>query len=155
MTNIAVKLENSDFPLLQWKEERKSWSVRTPHLQLQSCRPWLHQNGNYTKRCNDMQHTWIDKWWFLRRKGTYWVKRSNLSTFLASPTCNRTVPSTSLMKSLLTSLYYVSIRMVDQIIIAHTLVFSSHIFVFSLHWTSRSEERRVGKECRSRWSPYH
>src|SRR5574337_1481544 len=23
------------------------------------------------------------------------------------------------------------------------------------HWLSRSEERRVGKECRSRWSPYH
>src|SRR2546421_10466448 len=22
-------------------------------------------------------------------------------------------------------------------------------------WTQRSEERRVGKECRSRWSPYH
>ena len=22
------------------------------------------------------------------------------------------------------------------------------------HW-DRSEERRVGKECRSRWSPYH
>ena len=22
-------------------------------------------------------------------------------------------------------------------------------------WTGRSEERRVGKECRSRWSPYH
>ena len=29
---------------------------------------------------------------------------------------------------------------------------------FSYHevaWTGRSEERRVGKECRSRWSPYH
>ena len=24
-----------------------------------------------------------------------------------------------------------------------------------LRVTSRSEERRVGKECRSRWSPYH
>src|SRR2546430_9688184 len=24
-----------------------------------------------------------------------------------------------------------------------------------LRWQSRSEERRVGKECRSRWSPYH
>ena len=24
---------------------------------------------------------------------------------------------------------------------------------FDEHW--RSEERRVGKECRSRWSPYH
>src|SRR5260370_36433349 len=23
------------------------------------------------------------------------------------------------------------------------------------HETTRSEERRVGKECRSRWSPYH
>ena len=22
-------------------------------------------------------------------------------------------------------------------------------------WGLRSEERRVGKECRSRWSPYH
>src|SRR5215475_15656384 len=22
-------------------------------------------------------------------------------------------------------------------------------------WACRSEERRVGKECRSRWSPYH
>ena len=25
----------------------------------------------------------------------------------------------------------------------------------SLVCVSRSEERRVGKECRSRWSPYH
>ena len=25
----------------------------------------------------------------------------------------------------------------------------------SLPQTDRSEERRVGKECRSRWSPYH
>src|SRR5436853_7895799 len=24
-----------------------------------------------------------------------------------------------------------------------------------LHLVKRSEERRVGKECRSRWSPYH
>ena len=23
------------------------------------------------------------------------------------------------------------------------------------HYYKRSEERRVGKECRSRWSPYH
>ena len=25
----------------------------------------------------------------------------------------------------------------------------------SVSLASRSEERRVGKECRSRWSPYH
>ena len=27
--------------------------------------------------------------------------------------------------------------------------------VFERYSTMRSEERRVGKECRSRWSPYH
>ena len=27
--------------------------------------------------------------------------------------------------------------------------------VNELNYTTRSEERRVGKECRSRWSPYH
>ena len=26
---------------------------------------------------------------------------------------------------------------------------------YHLRWAERSEERRVGKECRSRWSPYH
>ena len=26
---------------------------------------------------------------------------------------------------------------------------------FGTHFFNRSEERRVGKECRSRWSPYH
>ena len=26
---------------------------------------------------------------------------------------------------------------------------------FQLEYNTRSEERRVGKECRSRWSPYH
>ena len=27
--------------------------------------------------------------------------------------------------------------------------------VYALYHAVRSEERRVGKECRSRWSPYH
>ena len=31
-------------------------------------------------------------------------------------------------------------------------IFRSNIFLES---AARSEERRVGKECRSRWSPYH
>ena len=26
---------------------------------------------------------------------------------------------------------------------------------FTCFYMARSEERRVGKECRSRWSPYH
>ena len=27
--------------------------------------------------------------------------------------------------------------------------------ILNVEFTTRSEERRVGKECRSRWSPYH
>src|SRR5690554_1214303 len=29
------------------------------------------------------------------------------------------------------------------------------LFIEKLKLAERSEERRVGKECRSRWSPYH
>src|SRR2546427_2257781 len=32
---------------------------------------------------------------------------------------------------------------------------SSHFNLAYLYDEKRSEERRVGKECRSRWSPYH
>ena len=31
----------------------------------------------------------------------------------------------------------------------------SYACPFCYKYTTRSEERRVGKECRSRWSPYH
>ena len=31
----------------------------------------------------------------------------------------------------------------------------AHIRTLLLTFFYRSEERRVGKECRSRWSPYH
>src|SRR6478609_11791036 len=32
---------------------------------------------------------------------------------------------------------------------------TNHLDVEGIAWLARSEERRVGKECRSRWSPYH
>ena len=33
--------------------------------------------------------------------------------------------------------------------------FATGYDLFFWYITARSEERRVGKECRSRWSPYH
>ena len=37
-----------------------------------------------------------------------------------------------------------------------TTQYMEHIHAMSvLELNERSEERRVGKECRSRWSPYH
>src|SRR2546429_2852045 len=35
------------------------------------------------------------------------------------------------------------------------MVAPSNLNLFKFHVDFRSEERRVGKECRSRWSPYH
>ena len=37
---------------------------------------------------------------------------------------------------------------------SHDLRFTPYTISANGH-TTRSEERRVGKECRSRWSPYH
>ena len=31
----------------------------------------------------------------------------------------------------------------------------NHVLIKKRSFCQRSEERRVGKECRSRWSPYH
>ena len=39
---------------------------------------------------------------------------------------------------------------------AHFDLLGTLCMVFAgVGWAKRSEERRVGKECRSRWSPYH
>ena len=38
--------------------------------------------------------------------------------------------------------------------LAQQIIFGPIAFQAS-RLTTRSEERRVGKECRSRWSPYH
>ena len=42
----------------------------------------------------------------------------------------------------------------EQITVKKTKTVKEH-FVIVPHTKTRSEERRVGKECRSRWSPYH
>ena len=44
------------------------------------------------------------------------------------------------------------------IVVVSLLVTSVVVYVATptlIDISSRSEERRVGKECRSRWSPYH
>ena len=42
-------------------------------------------------------------------------------------------------------------RVYNGILLSHK---KNEIELFVVRWM-RSEERRVGKECRSRWSPYH
>ena len=75
------------------------------------------------------------------------------------------------MRLVLFSAVFLAALALDQIskfwISAHFVLFESRELVpgfFNLTYvtnngaafsTTRSEERRVGKECRSRWSPYH
>ena len=49
------------------------------------------------------------------------------------------------------------IKRAENLIASLTGVLSARVVVTPLGEVSevRSEERRVGKECRSRWSPYH
>ena len=46
-------------------------------------------------------------------------------------------------------------RLVSRIIGGFIRIITLLIGVAALYLLTRSEERRVGKECRSRWSPYH
>ena len=50
------------------------------------------------------------------------------------------------------SLEYVLIREYGE---AHDKTFEMAVKIDNIIYGKRSEERRVGKECRSRWSPYH
>ena len=45
-------------------------------------------------------------------------------------------------------IYYFPYKYIDRSRIEHKIEVDHHDM-------GRSEERRVGKECRSRWSPYH
>ena len=48
---------------------------------------------------------------------------------------------------------YVSVLSEDKMVSKHNYI--NFMALFNTCLFNRSEERRVGKECRSRWSPYH
>src|SRR5574337_958504 len=58
-------------------------------------------------------------------------------------------PSPSATESI--RLLYTSV----SLLLSRTQGYRYHLSKFHIYALVRSEERRVGKECRSRWSPYH
>src|SRR2546425_13264690 len=46
-------------------------------------------------------------------------------------------------------------RLIANVVFGGAIVAAYASYRFLASRTDRSEERRVGKECRSRWSPYH
>ena len=62
-----------------------------------------------------------------------------------------TGPFDSAVRSLLVGIVELGVE--EVMVIGHTDCGVAHINAETM--IQRSEERRVGKECRSRWSPYH
>ena len=55
--------------------------------------------------------------------------------------------------------YFQNVKIADKLKMVMKAIFAvllvNNILFAILMLVFRSEERRVGKECRSRWSPYH
>ena len=51
--------------------------------------------------------------------------------------------------------YLIYIQNLLYILCFIKILFSLFFYEYEPSFMKRSEERRVGKECRSRWSPYH
>ena len=50
---------------------------------------------------------------------------------------------------------YLAVRFLGSIMLVFATNIALILLVDFVEMLRRSEERRVGKECRSRWSPYH
>src|SRR5688572_32102203 len=69
-----------------------------------------------------------------------------------TPSCNR-LPTAAPDPAIFQSPTFVSDGLrLNSVVLTHELTGGTYWILFC---PPRSEERRVGKECRSRWSPYH
>jgi len=81
------------------------------------------------------------------RDGTMTSTRCSMGTFPATPTIE---PLRQLADEVMSELTHV-----HKLIRARADYFLARLAEVAGERARRSEERRVGKECRSRWSPYH
>ena len=71
-------------------------------------------------------------------------------------TKNTSPPKTSGISINLNATEILKILITDHFFATCSTLAAVSVVVASIKYnTTRSEERRVGKECRSRWSPYH
>src|SRR3989441_12314977 len=97
---------------------------------------------------------------------THLEKIGGLGAVIAAAACPICFPKLALIGAIFglgaLGAYESQLFIAAQILIAvavlgHALAYLQHrkAWLLGLAILSRSEERRVGKECRSRWSPYH
>jgi len=98
---------------------------------------------------------------FVARQGltTFVVDKISVFKFLFSSEWNPELPASQggpLLGSLTMSIGSLLTSGLAVLLAAPTAIIAAVFLVeIAPSWGRRSEERRVGKECRSRWSPYH
>ena len=89
------------------------------------------------------------------KMGTGWVLAVNREQFCARITEKITaLPNITLRRQEIKSLFAPELAKFDRVVLAAGPLVTDELAA-ELREDDRSEERRVGKECRSRWSPYH
>ncbi len=78
-------------------------------------------------------------------KESYWERRQEQNMYEYMEDADKTADQISV-------LYLKSSQHINKSL---DKIFERYRTIHRLSETERSEERRVGKECRSRWSPYH
>jgi len=87
--------------------------------------------------------------------------KQRIENILSSPMCRKIIPlshaAKKTLQNLITNYDSIShkIEVVYPALANYQTMISKHIPYPQKDTLRRSEERRVGKECRSRWSPYH
>src|SRR5258708_8218846 len=137
---------------------QRKWQIRicpiAPRQEyLRSLKP-LSQLRRQPRTSVRLRHIFDTKSGLLGRFSAHWTNTSNLQ--LAGR-------SNQVQLQLLAALYYYANRLcagknhpIKLLHLREGRIQRREIFrLCERHQRKRSEERRVGKECRSRWSPYH
>ena len=108
-------------------------------------------NAMYSKE------TWSSDWW-LQYVGSFIVYGPVIGVFLVKIAYGRTIRQFILVNVLVSGGFcaiWCGVFGSMAVYLQSTGIFDVWAAVQEFGMLLRSEERRVGKECRSRWSPYH
>ena len=123
--------------IVDWEDVQPNAPVRLPKdtAAIKTClKLWIERNGGTVSNPDDEDS--------LRNEAA----KLSLETGLPSPICGKQTLYNGKTGEKFDQPVTVGVM---------TMLKLHHLVEDKVHASSRSEERRVGKECRSRWSPYH
>ena len=160
--DILFSVDSPDFTLRVAKiVKKRNSNIKTIHYVAPQV--WLWREGRVKKIKNFIDHILL----LFNFEKKYFDKENINSTFVGHPLLNNEIKNKVDLSHLneknkkIISIFPGSrlseintlMPILVKFITLNQIKYKDFLYVF--HATQRSEERRVGKECRSRWSPYH